>query len=150
VADLSDLLGTLELPRVGVAGYSMGGRLALGFACACAERVEALVLERASPGLADPVERAERKAADAALADRIEREGVAAFARHWEALPLWSTQAALPASVREAQRKARLRNREQGLAASLRGLGTGAQPALHRCLASLDVPVLCIAGELDQ
>src|SRR5579859_7591176 len=58
-------------------GYSMGGRIALycafsGFFCA-------LILESASPGLADPTERAHRRASDEELAARIERDGVAAL-----------------------------------------------------------------------
>jgi len=43
-----------------------------------------------------------------------------------------------------------LSNRARGLANSLRGVGTGAQPALYGRLSELDIPVLLIAGELDS
>ena len=53
-------------------GYSMGGRLALYVAATIPKAVDRLVLIGASPGLADPGEREARRAADEALADRIE------------------------------------------------------------------------------
>src|SRR3954452_18541337 len=53
-------------------GYSMGGRIALFTALALPGFVQRLVLIVASPGLADPAERERRRAADEALAARIE------------------------------------------------------------------------------
>ena len=79
VADLAALLDALGIARTACLGYSMGGRLALAFAHAHPERVGALVLESASPGLAGVDERDVRLTADQALAARIERDGVAAF-----------------------------------------------------------------------
>ncbi|MBE3560378.1 MAG: 2-succinyl-6-hydroxy-2,4-cyclohexadiene-1-carboxylate synthase [Ktedonobacteraceae bacterium] len=128
-------------------GYSMGGRVALY--CAFSGFFRAVILESASPGLADAAVRAQRRAADEALAERIEREGVPAFVAYWERMPLFASQQALPEEVRNALRKQRLRNRADGLANSLRGLGTGVQPALHDRLVELHMPVLLITGELD-
>src|SRR5688572_5941069 len=48
-------------------GYSMGGRIALHAALAMPDRVGRLVLVGASPGIADPAERVERRAQDEAL-----------------------------------------------------------------------------------
>ena len=73
-----------------VCGYSRGGRIALHAAFSLGARVSRLVLIGASPGLADPVERAARAASDAALADRIEAIGIDAFAAEWEAQPLFA------------------------------------------------------------
>jgi 2-succinyl-6-hydroxy-2,4-cyclohexadiene-1-carboxylate synthase len=42
-----------------------------------------------------------------------------------------------------------LRNQASGLADSLRGMGTGAQPSLWPHLGELRNPVLFLAGELD-
>jgi 2-succinyl-6-hydroxy-2,4-cyclohexadiene-1-carboxylate synthase len=128
-------------------GYSMGGRLALylGFS----GYFRALVLESASPGLASSGERERRRASDELLAARIERDGMAAFVASWEQLPLFASQQALPAAVRAHLRSQRLQNRPGGLANSLRGMGTGSQPALHERLPMLDLPVLLLAGGLD-
>jgi 2-succinyl-6-hydroxy-2,4-cyclohexadiene-1-carboxylate synthase len=149
VADLAAALDQLGQPGVSVLGYSMGGRIALHFAAAYPERVRALVLESASPGLAAPEERAARVAADEALARQLERDGLEAFVDYWERLPLFASQARLPESVRAVQRAQRLCNNPQGLANSLRGLGTGAQPSLWERLPELHAPTLLVAGALD-
>src|SRR5579863_1092345 len=128
-------------------GYSMGGRIALHAAFSGFFR--ALILESASPGLADPVEREQRRMSDEALSASIERDGVEAFIDHWEKLPLFASQHTLPVETREALRLQRLHNRASGLAQSLRGVGTGVQPPLHARLPTLRIPVLLIAGELD-
>jgi 2-succinyl-6-hydroxy-2,4-cyclohexadiene-1-carboxylate synthase len=128
-------------------GYSMGGRIALYSAFSGFFR--ALVLESASPGLEDPVERERRRIDDEALAASIERDGIEAFVACWEKLPLFASQGTLPLEVREELHKQRLNNRPRGLAQSLRGVGTGVQPSLHARLPTLHMPVLLISGELD-
>ncbi len=128
-------------------GYSMGGRIALYAAFSGFFR--ALILESASPGLEDPVEREQRRAADEALAASIERDGVPAFVDRWEQLPLFASQGSLPPETREALRRQRLNNRAGGLAQSLRGVGAGVQPPLQDRLPALRMPVLLIAGGLD-
>ncbi len=133
--------------RFTLAGYSMGGRIALHAALALGDRVDRLVLVGASPGIADAAERAARRAADDALAARIERIGVEAFAREWAALPLWEGQ---PERVAAAAHADRLRNTPEGLAAALRGLGTGAMEPLWDALPSLAVPVVLVVGERDE
>lgn len=152
-ADIVAILDALELPRVALLGYSMGGRVALHVALLLAasapDRLASLLLESSSPGIADDSARAARRTADDALADEIERDGVAAFVERWERLPLWDSQRALPASARERLRARRLASDPRGLAASLRGLGAGATPPLHHRLRELDLPTLLICGALD-
>jgi 2-succinyl-6-hydroxy-2,4-cyclohexadiene-1-carboxylate synthase len=144
-ATLAYLRALVDEPHL-LAGYSMGGRIALHAALARPERVRRLVLLGASPGLADPAEREERRRADDALADRIEAIGVEAFAEEWGRLPLWEGQ---PDRVRAAANADRLRNTPAGLADALRGLGTGALEPLWDRLGELPMPVVLIAGERD-
>ncbi|MGH2509537.1 MAG: alpha/beta fold hydrolase, partial [Ktedonobacteraceae bacterium] len=92
----------------------------------------------------------QRQQRDTILATRIEREGVAAFVDDWEQLPLFASQRNLPPETRVALRRQRLSTSAIGLANSLRGVGTGAQPALHEQLSSLTLPTLLLAGELDS
>ena len=147
--DLVVILDTLGVQRAAVLGYSMGGRAALSFALAHGDRVAALVLESASPGITDPGERATRLESDADLAASIERDGVARFVARWERLPLWESQAALPSTVRTRLHTQRLRNHADGLANSLRGAGAAADvPVLGR-LRGHTTPTLLIAGALD-
>jgi 2-succinyl-6-hydroxy-2,4-cyclohexadiene-1-carboxylate synthase len=125
-------------------GYSLGGRLCLRLALERPDLVRALVMIGGSPGIADAGERAERRAADEALARGIERDGVGAFLERWLAGPLFAT---LPAGA--VGREERLANTPQGLAAALRRLGTGVQEPLWDRLARLAPPVLLVAGALD-
>jgi 2-succinyl-6-hydroxy-2,4-cyclohexadiene-1-carboxylate synthase len=150
VADLAALLDALAIDRAAVLGYSMGGRAALQFTLAAPARVSVLVLESASSGIADATERSARIASDRALADEIEREGIAAFVERWERLPMWATQSSLPEGVRGALHEQRLRNDPAGLANSLRGMGAGAQEPVHARLGELAVPVLLMAGTEDH
>jgi 2-succinyl-6-hydroxy-2,4-cyclohexadiene-1-carboxylate synthase len=142
-AEAAALLGEAGGPAAYV-GYSLGGRLCLRLALDRPDLVRALVLVGASPGIADPGERAARRAADEALAAALERDGLERFLEHWLAQPLFAT---LPPE--RAGRAARLANTPEGLAASLRLHGTGAQAPLWERLASLRPPVLLLAGALD-
>ncbi len=123
-----DILAALQ--KLGVSqgealllGYSLGGRIALYTAFSGFFR--ALILESASPGLEDPVEREQRRISDEVLAASIERDGVQAFIDRWDKQPLFASQSTLPPESREALRRQRLSNRASGLAQSLRGVGTG-------------------------
>ena len=73
--------------RVHVIGYSMGGRVALALCATHPELVASALLIGARAGIEDPEERAARRRDDAALADRIERDGVRAFVDAWMAQP---------------------------------------------------------------
>ncbi|MET0144990.1 MAG: alpha/beta fold hydrolase [Ilumatobacteraceae bacterium] len=123
-------------------GYSMGGRLCLHTALARPDVVERLVLVSATGGIDDAEDRAARRAADDALADSIERDGVDPFLEWWVAQPMFAT---LP----DAGLADRRTNTAAGLASSLRLAGTGTQVPLWDRMASIDVPVLLVAGALD-
>ena len=142
-AEAAGLVGKAGGPAAYL-GYSLGGRLCLRLALDRPDLVEGLVLVGASPGIADPQARAGRRAADEALAGRVEREGVAAFLDRWLAGPLFAT---LPAEA--AGRAERLANTAEGLAYALRRLGTGAQEPLWDRLGGLRPPTLLVAGDRD-
>ncbi len=149
----ADILAAMQTLNIAPAstillGYSMGGRIALYSALSGYFR--ALILESASPGIEDHFERLQRRNSDEALAQRIEREGIAAFVDYWENIPLFASQQRLPVSLQQALHAQRLRNRVEGLAGSLRGVGTGVQPSLWDALATLTLPTLLLAGRLDQ
>jgi 2-succinyl-6-hydroxy-2,4-cyclohexadiene-1-carboxylate synthase len=149
-SDLAGLLTTIASGPINLLGYSMGGRLALYFALHYPYLVQRLILESASPGLPDVTSQQERVRSDEQLANAIETQGMVAFVERWEALPLFATQHALPADVQTMLHEQRLRNRPHGLANSLRGMGTGAQPSLWEQLPGLSVSTLLLAGALDE
>ena len=133
--------------ELALGGYSMGGRAALLAALASPGRVTHLALISTTAGIEDEAERAARVAADAALADRIEKVGVEAFAQEWGSGPLFAAQAE---EVAAAALQDRRRNTAEGLAASLRGAGTGKMGSLWRGLGALTMPVLVLTGERDD
>jgi 2-succinyl-6-hydroxy-2,4-cyclohexadiene-1-carboxylate synthase len=142
-----DDVAALAPARFTLAGYSMGGRLALHAALALPDRVERLVLIGASPGIADRAEREARRAADNALADEAERSTIEEFAARWARTPVLAGQ---PLNVAAAVGADRRRNQPAGLARALRGLGTGALPSLWDRLPEIATPVALVVGERDQ
>ncbi|MCY4147338.1 MAG: 2-succinyl-6-hydroxy-2,4-cyclohexadiene-1-carboxylate synthase [Chloroflexi bacterium] len=149
-ADLISLLDALEIPQSHLLGYSMGGRLALYLALRYPRRCISLTLESAAPGIADDKARMARQQSDNQLADQIEARGIAWFVDYWQALPMWESQTQLTPRARLAQQKQRLRCHPAGLAGSLRGMGTGAQPSLWEALPDLQLPTLLAVGALDS
>jgi 2-succinyl-6-hydroxy-2,4-cyclohexadiene-1-carboxylate synthase len=147
--DLATLLDMHQIETARWLGYSMGGRIALSFAVRHPERVERLVLEAASPGIADPHERQERIARDETLAASIERDGVETFVDDWMSQPLFASQTRLGKAALAAARDARRANNPTGLSNSLRGAGAGAQEPLWDRLHEVGAPVLLIAGDED-
>jgi 2-succinyl-6-hydroxy-2,4-cyclohexadiene-1-carboxylate synthase len=130
-----------------LAGYSMGGRIALHAALGLPGRVERLVLIGASPGIADDGERAARRAADERLAGEIESSTIEQFAARWARTPVLADQ---PADARAAAHADRLRSTPAGLTRALRGLGTGALPSLWDRLSEVAIPVTLVVGERDE
>ncbi|MEJ7797129.1 MAG: alpha/beta fold hydrolase [Solirubrobacteraceae bacterium] len=141
-----DVVG-LAAGRFALAGYSMGGRMALHVALAHPERVSRLVLVSATAGIDDPSQRAARRARDEALATWMEQgRTIAQVAERWGAQPLFEGQTP---EVAAAARADRLCNEPAHLAAALRGIGTGAMAPLWERLGELTMPVAVLAGEHD-
>jgi 2-succinyl-6-hydroxy-2,4-cyclohexadiene-1-carboxylate synthase len=142
------VLDEIGVGRATLAGYSMGGRLALYLALRHPERGSRLFLESASPGLESAKERTARRTADEERALRLESGGFEAFVEDWYRQPLFSSLAhdeRLLGRTIEARRW----NDPEELARSLRGMGTGSQPSLWAELVRLRVPALAVAGALD-
>lgn len=142
----ADVLGLGDGPFA-LAGYSMGGRLALHVALAAPVRVTRLILVSTTAGIADASARADRRAADEALASRTETGAIADVAAAWGAQPLFAGQSP---EVRATAHADRLRNDPAGLAASLRGVGTGVMVPLWDRLGELAMPVDVVAGARDE
>ncbi len=132
--------------RFVLAGYSMGGRIALHVALAAPERVSRLVLVSATAGIEDDAERAERSERDRRLADEIEEGTIERFVDRWRAQPMFADD---PPEVDALARTDQLRNRPEGIAASLRGVGTGEMQPLWGRLRELTMPLAILVGERD-
>jgi 2-succinyl-6-hydroxy-2,4-cyclohexadiene-1-carboxylate synthase len=144
-----EIKGTGANP-VDLVGYSMGGRLALGLALAHPELVETLVLLSARRGLDCPAERERRRQADANWAERLEREGLEVFLEHWWAQPIFRSLAQLTSDRLESELAQRRTHHPARLAAALRCWGLGCQPGYASEVRRLQVPVVLLAGGLDE
>jgi 2-succinyl-6-hydroxy-2,4-cyclohexadiene-1-carboxylate synthase len=143
---VADLLATVDPPLL--LGYSQGGRVALQVALTYPERVGSLVVISTSPGLSGRA-RQLRQVADDGLAARIEKIGVVRFLDEWLANPLVAPVRADP-DLRDADLELRLENKAPGIAAALRGLGQASVSEVTDRLADLPMPVVFIAGALDE
>ena len=132
-------------PGTALVGYSMGGRLALHAALREPARYAALVLIGAHAGLVD--DRDERRAADEDLAAWIETHPIEAVVERWEENGVFASQA--PA-LRELQRPGRLQHDPRDLARLLRSGGQGTVKPVWDRLSELTMPVLALAGALDE
>jgi 2-succinyl-6-hydroxy-2,4-cyclohexadiene-1-carboxylate synthase len=148
-ADLEMLWDHLGIARTHLAGYSMGGRLALHVAAARPDRVLSLLTIGAHAGL-DEDARDGRRRGDEAMAQRIEAEGLESFVNYWASLPLFAGLERRGPSFIAQVRAGRMNNHAAGLAESLRGMGAGAMRPVWNELARVRCPCTFVAGQLDH
>lgn len=139
-------LETRNITRYRLAGYSLGGRLALYHASQAPAGLQALLLENCHPGLA-AAERPARIAHDESWASRFEREPLAEVLADWYQQGVFAD---LDAAARTRQITRRLGNAGDAVAAMLRATSLGKQPDLVPWLADTRLPVSLISGSRDQ
>ena len=147
--DIVLLWDHLGVERSHLAGYSMGGRLALHFAARRPERLISLITIGAHAGLEEQA-REGRRLGDEALAQRIEKDGVDAFVKYWSSLPLFAGLERRGPAFMAQGRSERLGNHSAGLASSLRGMGAGVMEPVWDDLARINLPSTFVAGQLDH
>jgi 2-succinyl-6-hydroxy-2,4-cyclohexadiene-1-carboxylate synthase len=130
-----------------LAGYSLGGRLALRAALRDPSRYAGVVTIGATAGIDDPVLRSTRAEADERLASWMEAAPIEDIVAVWERQPLFADQSE---ALIEAQRPGRLAQDPRHLARLLRTAGQGVlEPVWHE-LMTLDLPLLAVAGARDE
>ncbi|HEV2675409.1 MAG TPA: alpha/beta hydrolase [Aliidongia sp.] len=143
VADLVAVLDHLCVGRVVVGGLSMGGQIAMEFCRLHAERVRGLMLAATFP----QAETDEGKRGRNAIADRLLREGMGAYAE--EVLGKMVAPGSIAALPDVAQHVLGVMRASDpvGAAAALRGRAE--RPPYINTLAALDVPALVVVGDQD-
>jgi 2-succinyl-6-hydroxy-2,4-cyclohexadiene-1-carboxylate synthase len=141
---LLDRADELPAPATLPVAYSMGGRIALHRALAEPHRWPALVLVGVSAGVDDPDA---RRGDDEAVAAWIEHNSIEDVVGMWERQSVFATQSQ---QVVGAQREGRLSFEPAELASLLRTYGQGVMPAVWDRLPELELPVLLLAGALDE
>ena len=148
-AHMEAISETATAPQITLIGYSMGGRLALHWAIAHPDRVRRLILIGASPGLATPEERNERRLGDATLAEFIRTRALDAFFKYWHNQTFFQPMLRLPKERLDPILARRAQNDPEGLAMSLENIGTGTLPSLWHRLKEIRFPVDLVTGEHD-
>jgi 2-succinyl-6-hydroxy-2,4-cyclohexadiene-1-carboxylate synthase len=130
-----------------LAGYSLGGRLALRAALRDPGRYAGLITIGVSAGIEDPEARAARRVADERLATWMEGATIEAVVAAWEGQAVFADQAL---ALVESQRAGRLSYDPRDLARLLRSAGQGVVDPVWDQLGSLELPLLAIAGARDE
>ncbi len=147
---IKTILQKLNLQKVILCGYSMGGRAAISFAAKYPEFVKALILESASFGIEKQEERILRQVSDEKLSEFILNNSIEEFVDYWMKLPLFISQINLPESKLRQIKRRKLKNNKTGISNSLKGFSTGVMPYFFGDIYQLDFPKLLITGELDE
>ena len=145
---LIELLDELAIEQCWLAGYSMGGRIALYLASYFPQYFWGVILESASPGLKTQQERDRRVIRDLQLARQLESGDLTQFIRQWYANPLFESFTR-QSNFSEAIAR-RLDNNPYKLARSLRSIGLGMQPSLWDLLPQVNPPLWLIVGAWDR
>ncbi|MBI5844237.1 MAG: alpha/beta fold hydrolase [Deltaproteobacteria bacterium] len=141
-------LDVLNIGRFSLYGYSMGGRLAQAVCIRAPKRVERLVLESASFGIADALERERRYNSDLALLSGVKSpQEFRAFLIRWHESPLFCTLRAT--SVLAGLIAEKLENDPEELRRALALLSVGNHPHFLPLLSALPTPVSFLYGEDD-
>jgi 2-succinyl-6-hydroxy-2,4-cyclohexadiene-1-carboxylate synthase len=130
-----------------LAGYSLGGRLALRAALRDPSRYRALVTVGASAGIDSRATRSARAEADERLAAWMETAPIEQIVEIWERQPLFADQSD---ALVHAQRAGRLAQDPRALASLLRTAGQGTLSPVWPLLGGFELPVLALAGALDD
>jgi len=142
-------LDILGVKRFTLYGYSMGGRIAQHMAMAAPDRVNHLILESASFGIADLNERAERLKKDKSLFSGIQTpEKFRTFLNNWYKMPLFQT---LPGTAHvQTLIDDKVHHPAAEYQQALNILSVGQHDFLAQKLAGCRIPVYYFCGEGDK
>jgi 2-succinyl-6-hydroxy-2,4-cyclohexadiene-1-carboxylate synthase len=132
---------------VHLAGYSLGGRLALALALRHPQQVSRLFLLAAGAGLVTAEQRAERRHWEEHWAQRLEQQPLAQTLAAWYQQPLFERLSTHPAFA--AMRQRRLQADPHQLATAMRVWGSSQQPNFWPELPTLQPPLHYLCGGAD-
>jgi pimeloyl-ACP methyl ester carboxylesterase len=136
VGDIAALLDAVGATRAVIGGLSLGGFLSLAFGLQRPERVAGLVLCDTGPGFRNDQARQRWNDRAFALADRLERDGLAALGG--------------PGDADHGHRADPGHRSARGLARAARGLLAQPDGRVIEALASVRGPVLVLVGARDE
>jgi len=144
---LCETLDVAGISRATLAGYSLGGRLALAAAIEHPQRFPAFIGISTTVGIENPDERNARCEADTKLARRLREGSFESFLRDWWSLPIFESPKKTPADEFLASR---LTQNPVALAEVLEAWSPGFLPAQWSELRIYPGSALLLAGECDS
>jgi len=140
-------LVSYNILRCWLVGYSLGGRIAMFYACQHPAGLEGTIVEGAHPGLTHSAAREARWLSDARWAQRFRHEPLADVFADWYRQPVF---AGLTALQRQELVTLRSENSGAALAAMLEATSLAVQPDLRSALRRCHFPVHYLCGEHDH
>lgn len=137
---------------VGLLGYSMGGRLLQHWLASRRPTLPTgsrIVLLSTGPGIAEPAERTNRQAGDAAVARLLREEGIVRFLHYWHSQTMFHPLLRLPREQLSPILQRRSSADAHGLALSLEGVGAGAIQDTWLGLTEIPYTTDIVVGALD-
>ena len=147
--DLSEILNSLNIHRLNICGYSMGGRLATAFAARHPEKIKQLILESASLGIEEGEAKKKRFDEDLELSRSIESD-LKNFIQRWEDIPLFLNQKKRNQTEFLRQREQRHSHSPMQLSKALRTFSQGTIKSYESEFSEFTFPVSIVNGEEDR
>ena len=146
--DLSEILDSLNIDKLNICGYSMGGRLAIAFATKNPRRVNTLLLESTSLGIKDKKAKEERYQEDLKLCEDI-KTNFPKFVQKWKKNPLFSDQSKRNKIQFKRQREDRISHIPTQLSKALKIFSQGNMKSYENEFSKFKFPILIINGSED-
>lgn len=144
---LRNTLNSYNILNYWLVGYSLGGRVAMHFACTQPVGLQGLIVEGGHPGLTDETQRQTRLLCDGQWAQRFRAQPLTDVFSDWY-------QQAVFASLNTEQRQelVALRSQNNGamLASMLEATSLAVQPDLRAALRNAPFPFHYLCGEFDS
>ena len=147
--ELYMILNELNLKKINLCGYSMGGRLAIAFADKFKDKINSLILESASLGINESELRSERYYSDKELAEGL-KTNLKSFIDEWEKNPIFINQIKRNKSDWERQKEIRLLNDPKQLAKALEVFSPSNMRYYDKAFQEFDFPIHVINGSEDD
>ena len=142
------ILNKLNVKKVHLLGYSMGGRLAISFAQKYPETVKSLILESSSLGLVSMEEKEIQTKQDNNLISKI-NNSMDRFVSHWKENLLFDKQESRNLNAYNELNNNRLKHNKHQLSKSLLSFSKSNMPAFIEAFSTFDCPVFLINGKDD-
>ena len=147
--DFNQLLEYLNLNKINLCGYSMGGRLAISFAKKHPNKINSLFLESTSFGLKNEEDRNKRIKSDKVISDNILNNFNKTMIE-WSYKPLFSSQKIRNKTEWDEQLNHRLMHKKRQLSKSLKVFSLGKMNYYRNDIINFTFPIIIINGSEDK